>query len=286
LRENFLVWLGETLANFFTNNGLTKVSPEMEKFFFSFQEEAEEMEKARHVLVTGASRGIGKAVALHFAAEGCSVSVGGRNAEGVERVVWEIRKNGGKACPVICDLSIRKGVEEGIEASRSFAGNPDVLINNAGMYPSSPFLETSEEEWNAIMSICLDAVFRCSQMVLPEMIRKGAGWIVNMASVDGKTPGTCNAAYSASKAAVISLTRSMAMEMAPHGIFINAVAPGWVGTERIFAGERWKKALSEVPLGRLAEPEEIAEAVGWLCSDKARYITGETLNVNGGVFMD
>ena len=244
------------------------------------------MEKTRHVLVTGASRGIGRAVALHFAAEGCRISVGGRQAERVEKVVREIRESGGKASPVLCDLSTLRGAEEALETSRIFAGNPDVLVNNAGIYPSSPFLETSEEEWNKTLRICLDAVFHCSQLVLPEMIRKGRGWIVNMASVDGKTPGTCNAAYSASKAAVISLTRSMAMEMAPHGISINAVAPGWVGTERILAGERWKKSLSGIPLGRVAEPEEIAEAVGWLCSDKARYITGETLNVNGGAFMD
>lgn len=244
------------------------------------------MEKGRHVLVTGASRGIGRAIALHFAAEGCRVSVAGRDAERVGEVVREIEESGGVACPILCDLSTREGVERGVEASRNFAGNPDVLVNNAGIYPSSPFLDTSEEEWNRIMRICLDAVFRCSQVVLPGMIEKGRGWIVNMASVDGKTPGTCNAAYSAAKAAVISLTRSMATEMAPHGIHVNAVAPGWVGTERIFAGERWKRSLSQIPLGRVAEPEEIAQAVGWLCSESARYITGETLSVNGGAFMD
>jgi NAD(P)-dependent dehydrogenase (short-subunit alcohol dehydrogenase family) len=249
-------------------------------------QEAVRMKDGRHVLVTGASRGIGRAIALHFAAGGCLVSVAGRDAERVGQVVREIEENGGKASPVLCDLSTRAGVEKCVDASRLFAGDPDVLVNNAGIYPSSPFLKTSEEEWNRIMRICLDAVFHCSQIVLPGMIGKGRGWIVNMASVDGKTPGTCNAAYSASKAAVISLTRSMAVEMAQHGVYVNAVAPGWVGTERVFAEDRWKQCYSQVPLGRVAEPEEIAEAVSWLCSDSARYITGETLSVNGGAFMD
>ncbi|MEW6080717.1 MAG: SDR family NAD(P)-dependent oxidoreductase [Bacillota bacterium] len=240
----------------------------------------------RHSLVTGAGSGIGRAIALRLAQEG-PVSVVDVVPERASAIAQEIQSLGGKAVAVPGDISLRPGARKVIQGAMEALGPVHILVNNAGIYPAGDFLDISDEEWDRVMDVNVKAVLYCSQLVLREMIDKGIhGSVVNIASCDGKKPGPRITAYSASKAVVISMTRSMAAEMVEYGIRVNAVAPGWVGTPNILSGERWKDAIKIIPMGRLAEPEEIADAVAFLASDDARYIVGETLNVNGGLLMD
>jgi 3-oxoacyl-[acyl-carrier protein] reductase len=166
-------------------------------------------------------------------------------------------------------------------------GRLDILVNNAGIYPSSSILDLTEEMWDLVVAVNLKGTFLCSQAAVRQMIEQQSGVVINIATVDAKMRTTGNAHYAAAKAGVISFTRTLACEMAPHGIRVNAVAPGWVETEALLNNPvRYKEALKLIPVNRLGKPEDVAGAVLYLVSDAASYITGEVLDVNGGMFMD
>jgi 3-oxoacyl-[acyl-carrier protein] reductase len=237
--------------------------------------------------VTGAGQGIGRAIALALAREGATVVVSDIDLKIAQQTAQDIEAGGGQAAALKVDVTDRQDAEALTERAVQLFGRLDILVNNAGVYPSAPIIETKEEEWDLVMAINLKGVFLCSQAAVKQMIDQHEGVIVNIASVDAKTRTTGNAHYAAAKAGVISFTRTLACEMAPHGIRVNAVAPGWIGTETLRKkSDRWQQAIKEIPVGRLGTPEDVAEAVLFLVSGVAGYITGEVLDVNGGMFMD
>jgi len=243
--------------------------------------------KGKVAAVTGAGRGIGRAIALTLAREGAAVVVSDVDLETARQTAEEIRAGGGQAIAVKVDVTSRQDAAALTDKAIQSFGKLDILVNNAGMYPSAPIVEITEEEWDLVMAVNLKGVFLCSQAAVKQMMAQRQGVIVNIASVDGKTRTTGNAHYAAAKAGVISLTRTLACEMAPYGIRVNAVAPGWIGTETLLKkSDRWQQAMKEIPVGRLGRPEDVAEAVLFLVSDAAGYITGEVLDVNGGIVMD
>lgn len=240
----------------------------------------------RHVFVTGAGSGIGEAVAMRFSKNGDTVALADIDIGRAQAAVQKISESGGKAHAVIGNIARRNDVVRMFAEAKNHAGPVDVLVNCAGIYPSNSIPDVTDEEWDMIMDINLRGTFLCSQIAINDMILRKKGWIVNLASIDGRVPGPNNSVYSASKAGVISLTRSFAAEFTSVGIRINAVAPGWVGTPNIYKTDRWKDAIKIIPVGRLAEPSEIADVINFLCSEQGYYIAGEVLNVNGGMLMN
>ncbi|NLF12380.1 MAG: SDR family oxidoreductase, partial [Anaerolineaceae bacterium] len=203
------------------------------------------------------------------------------------QVVREIEAGAGRALAVRADVTRPADAEAIVQAAVETFGRLDILVNNAGTYPSADIVDMDEAQWDLVLAVNLKGTFLCSQAAVRRMIAQGRGTIVNVASVDAKTRTTGNAHYAAAKAGVISFTRTLACEMAPHGIRVNAVAPGWIATKTLKAkSDRWKRAIEEIPVGRLGTPEDVAEAVLFLVSDVAGYITGEVLDVNGGMVMD
>jgi len=243
--------------------------------------------KGKAAAVTGAGQGIGRSISLTLAREGADVVVSDINLEVARKTVQEIEARGGQAVALKVDVTNLQDAEALTERAVQSFGKLDILVNNAGIYPSAPITEIREEEWDLVMAVNLKGVFLCSQAAARRMIVQRQGVIVNVASVDAKTRTTGNAHYAASKAGVISFTRTLACEMASYGIRVNAVSPGWIGTETLRKkADRWRQAVEEIPVGRLGTPEDVAEAVLFLVSDVAGYITGEILDVNGGIFMD
>jgi 3-oxoacyl-[acyl-carrier protein] reductase len=168
-----------------------------------------------------------------------------------------------------------------------YYGRIDILVNNAGIYPAAPFLEIEEKQWDMVIDVNLKGTFLVTQAVAKyAMVPQRYGKIINISSCDGKVPSAGIAHYAAAKAGVISLTKSFAVELSHYNINSNAVAPGWVESEAVLKGERWKEAIKKIPSGRLGKLEEIAEAVIFLASDTVSYINGEILDVNGGIIMD
>ena len=232
------------------------------------------------VLVTGGSRGIGKAICEKFAAEGYFVAVNFEKSEEKAKALAE--KIGGKAfCADVSDYNAVSGMFDEIEKEM---GEVSVLINNAAISTFGLFQDCSDEEWERIFGVNVKGVFNCSKRAIGNMLKNQRGSIVNISSIWGVTGGSCECHYSATKAAVIGYTKAMAKELGPSGIRVNCVAPGAVDTEMNarFSKEDLEAVAEESALGYIGKPEEIAEAVFFAASEKASYMTGAVLNVNGG----
>jgi NAD(P)-dependent dehydrogenase (short-subunit alcohol dehydrogenase family) len=243
----------------------------------------------RVALVTGAQQGIGRATALALARAGADVALNYLDDRAAaEKAAAEIRALGRRALVVSGDVSRAAVVGAMLEAVARGLGVPDVLVNNAGIYPRSPFLELAEGEWDAVLGVNLKGSFLCAQAAARAMVTAGRrGVIVNLASqaIRGAPLGVH---YTASKGGVVAMTRAMALALAPHGIRVNAVAPGLTDTAqpRYEHTEETMAELSRaVPLGRMAAPDDIAEVIVFLAGDAARHITGQTIHANGGSYL-
>ena len=242
------------------------------------------------VLVTGAGRGIGKAIALAFAQAGARVAVNDINPDSGEATANEIVANGGEAAAWSADVSNKLAVQTMLIGIEERWGRVDILINNAGVEPHQPILEMDEWDWSRTIDVNLKGAFICSQSVGRMMKAQGSGAIVNIASIAGRAAGLRDrSAYVASKTGLAGFTKECAREFAAYHIRVNAVCPGVIITEmtaRLRQNEaQMKKWLEDIPLGRLGEPDDVAGLVLFLCSDAAKYITGQAINVDGGKVM-
>lgn len=239
------------------------------------------------VLITGASRGIGRATAIRFAKEGFNVAVNFKeNEAAASEICEEIKKNGGSAKAYRADVSQNDEVKAMINFIREDFGEIDVLVNNAGIaLQQGLFTDFSEKEFRSVFETNVFGVANCCRAVVPDMVRRHEGKIINVASVWGVCGASCEAIYSASKAAVIGFTKALAKELAPSGINVNAVAPGMIETDMNahLSKEDVDAFKDEIPLMRAGKPCEVADVIYFLASDEAGYITGQTISVDGGI---
>ena len=238
-------------------------------------------------LVTGAAQGIGKAVALLLARNGADIVVSDINLEKAEETAKEVQPLGRKALAVKVDVAKLDDVEKMVEAILAQFGKVDILVNNAGIARDKLILRMTEEDWDAVLNINLKGTFNCTKAVVRHMSKQRSGKIVNIASVVGEMGNAGQGNYAASKAGVIGFTKTIAREFAQRGINVNAIAPGYIETPMTDAlPEKAKEELKRlIPMDRLGKPEDVAEAVLFLVSESANYITGQVLNVNGGIYM-
>jgi 3-oxoacyl-[acyl-carrier protein] reductase len=245
--------------------------------------------RGRTALVTGGSRGIGRACCELLARAAARVAVNYRvEARWAELVVQGIRDRGGNAFAVGADVSRRDEAEMLVDETVTRFGSLDILVNNAGVWRGSPVDELSDAEWQETIGINLTGTFHMTRAAVPHLKRAGGGSIVNISSTAGQRGESFHSHYAASKGAIISFTKSLAVELAPHGIRVNCVAPGWVEsdmTRPTLDGPERRQILAGIPLGRVGQPAEIAGAVLFLVSDLASFVTGEILNVNGGAVL-
>jgi 3-oxoacyl-[acyl-carrier protein] reductase len=240
-------------------------------------------------IITGAGGGIGRATAGLFTREGAAVALVDVQEQAVSTLAEEIRTGGGRAVPFACDVSDEEQVVRLVRSVTEQLGGVDIIVNNAGISLTTPILETSAAEWDKVLAVNLRSVFLLSREAFRVMKTNGAGKIINMASASGKIGGlVVGAHYAASKAAVMCFTKSLALQAAPYHVNVNAVCPG---PTRSPMTDAWGEATNaefaaKIPFKRYGEPEEIAEAILFLASSRSSYITGEILDVNGGMIMD
>ena len=239
-------------------------------------------------LVTGASRGIGRAIALCLAAEGARVAINyAGNVRAAEEVKAAVEAAGGTAILCQADVADSAAVEAMVAAVAKEFGTIDILVNNAGITRDTLLMRMKDEDFAKVLDTNLKGVFYCTKAVSKLMMKKRAGRIVNMASVIGLVGNAGQANYAAAKAGVIGFSKSVAKELASRGITVNVVAPGFIGTDMTadLPETVKEKALADIPLGKMGEPEDVANAVLFLASDQASYITGQVVNVDGGMVM-
>ncbi|MGC9989436.1 MAG: 3-oxoacyl-[acyl-carrier-protein] reductase [Terriglobales bacterium] len=241
----------------------------------------------RVALVTGASQGIGHACAQALAREGATIAAAARNREKLDELVAAIAAAGGQAAAFVIDVADEDQIKSGVKQALAQFGKIDILVNNAGITRDQLVMRMKRADWDAVLSTNLTSAYLCIQQVIGSMLKQRWGRIVNITSIFGQTGQAGQANYAASKAGLIGLTMAMAREIASRNITVNAVAPGFIETSMTAAlSEEFKQtAVKQIPLGRVGSPEDIANAVCFLASDEASYITGHVLNVNGGMLM-
>jgi 3-oxoacyl-[acyl-carrier protein] reductase len=241
----------------------------------------------RTALITGASRGIGRACALSLSESGARVALAARTVDQLEELAGEIRAKGRDAFAISLDLSSAESIKECTTKVAKEFGRIDILVNNAGITKDGLALRMKKEDWDLVLTTNLTGAFLMSQQVLQGMMRERWGRIINISSVVGESGNPGQANYVASKAGLIGLTKSLAQEMGSRNITVNAVAPGFVETDMTHAlnQELKDKMLANIPLKRIGKPEDVAAAVTFLAGDGAAYITGHVLDVNGGIYM-
>ncbi len=243
--------------------------------------------KGRVALITGAAQGIGKEIALELARAGCDIAVADILFEKAEETVREIEALKRSAKAYRMDVSDTDEVHQTVNQIIEDLGKIDILVNNAGITRDSLLIRMKREDWDKVLSINLTGVFNCTQAVLRWMLKQKYGRIVNIASVVGLMGNAGQSNYAASKAAIIGFSKSIAREIASRGITVNVIAPGYIDTPMTqrLPDEVKKGFLNQIPIPRLGLPEDIAKGVAFLVSDNAEYITGQVLNINGGMYM-
>lgn len=249
--------------------------------------------KNKCALITGSSRGIGKAIALILSSYHADIAVNyvadkeGKNLTDAENAAKEIEQQGGKAKIFQADVSDFDSVTKMIAEVKKEFGKIHILVNNAGILRDRTLKKMAKDEWNSVIAVNLTGVFNCTRQVIEHMIENQWGRVINISSISGQTGFFGQANYSTAKAGIMGFTKSVAREVAKYNITVNAIAPGMVETDmanQIPEAVR-QEFLKQIPMGRFAKPEEIAETIAFLCSDKASYITGQIIHVNGGWYM-
>lgn len=239
-------------------------------------------------LVTGARRGIGFAIARTLGMGGAKVAINDvASPEEMEEAVSALKNEGIEAWGYVVDVTVREKIREMVEDIVARWGHIDILVNNAGITRDALFVRMKDEDWKAVLDVCLQGTYNCTKEVLRYMMKQRYGRIINISSVVGVTGNAGQTNYATAKAALLGFTKSLAREVAPLGITVNAIAPGFIDTEmtRKLPEDVREMWLQQVPMRRWGEPEEVAQLVAFLASQAAGYITGQTIHINGGLFM-
>lgn len=243
--------------------------------------------KGKIALVTGGGQGIGQVIGNHLAKIGAHVVFGDINLKNAEKSAEDVSASGGKASAILLNVTDPENVKVAFDSIKSEFKTLDILINNAGITKDGLFVRMKEDDWDSVLAVNLKGSFLCGQQAAKHMMKQRQGAIVNIASIVGIMGNAGQANYSASKSGLIGLTKTMARELAPRNITVNAIAPGFIDTEmtRVLDEKIKDKLVEQIPLSRLGLPEDIAHSVVFLVSSRSSYITGQVLNVNGGMLM-